>query len=131
MIFFKKYIAFIALTSALLPAGGGWAETPTPGGLFNLSLGDLMNIEVTSDEENVTLVYRDNGVGVEREFQKVIYDPFVTTKRGSGSTGLGMQVVYNIITQALGGTISLKSEVNAGIEFTIVFPRDLRSLNSQ
>jgi ligand-binding sensor domain-containing protein/signal transduction histidine kinase len=86
-----------------------------------------MSIDVTSDEDNVTLVYRDNGIGVERELQKVIYDPFVTTKRGSGSTGLGMQVVYNIVTQALGGTISLKSEVNAGIEFTIVFLRDVRS----
>ncbi|MCJ8274586.1 MAG: HAMP domain-containing histidine kinase, partial [Psychrosphaera sp.] len=88
-----------------------------------------MNIDVTSDENYVTLVYRDNGIGVEPALQKVIYDPFVTTKRGSGSTGLGMQVVYNIVTQALGGTINLKSEVNGGVEFIIVFPRDVRSLN--
>lgn len=68
------------------------------------------------------LVYRDNGSGIPTDIRKRIFDPFVTTKRGQGGSGLGMHLVYNLVTQALNGSISITSEVGNGVEFVIIFP---------
>ncbi|GGW83987.1 hypothetical protein GCM10007391_17050 [Alteromonas halophila] len=68
------------------------------------------------------VVYRDNGKGIPKDIRKRIFDPFVTTKRGQGGSGLGMHLVYNLVTQALNGSISLTSEEGEGVEFVIVFP---------
>ena len=81
-----------------------------------------ITITVTADENACTLHYRDNGVGVAADIRKRIFDPFVTTRRGEGGSGLGMHLVYNLVTQALNGSISIESEVNQGIEFNVVFP---------
>ena len=54
--------------------------------------------------------------------RKRIFDPFVTTKRGQGGSGLGMHLVYNLVTQALNGSISIVSEEGQGVEFRIIFP---------
>ena len=68
------------------------------------------------------LVYTDNGKGIAPEIRKRIFDPFVTTKRGQGGSGLGMHLVYNLVTQALNGSISITSEEGKGVEFVIIFP---------
>lgn len=68
------------------------------------------------------LIYRDDGKGIPPDIRKRIFDPFVTTKRGQGGSGLGMHLVYNLVTQALNGSISLTSEEGHGVEFIIVFP---------
>lgn len=68
------------------------------------------------------LIYRDDGKGIPPDIRKRIFDPFVTTKRGQGGSGLGMHLVYNLVTQALNGSISLTSEEGHGVEFVIVFP---------
>ncbi|MDO6566713.1 ATP-binding protein [Alteromonas sp. 1_MG-2023] len=68
------------------------------------------------------LVYRDNGIGIPSDIRKRIFDPFVTTKRGQGGSGLGMHLVYNLVTQGLNGSITITSEVGSGVEFVIVFP---------
>lgn len=72
--------------------------------------------------DSVLLEYTDNGKGMSDEVSKQIFDPFYTTKRGEGSSGLGMHIVYNIVTHTLGGTISCKSEKNKGVCFTLLFP---------
>ena len=54
-------------------------------------------------------MYKDNGRGIPQSFQQKIFDPFVTTKRGHGGSGLGMHLVFNLVTQALNGSISLSS----------------------
>jgi signal transduction histidine kinase len=54
--------------------------------------------------------------------RKRIFDPFVTTKRGQGGSGLGMHLVYNLVTQALNGSISVVSEKGLGVQFRILFP---------
>lgn len=68
------------------------------------------------------LEYRDDGCGVDDSIKNKVFDPFVTTKRGSGGSGLGLHLVYNLVTQALGGTINLKTEAGKGVHFTIQFP---------
>lgn len=70
-----------------------------------------------------TLTYSDNGKGMTPEVLERIYDPFFTTKRGvDGGTGLGLHLVYNIVTQKLGGEIKCFSEPGNGVNFVITFP---------
>lgn len=87
----------------------------------------LMTVDVSIENNNCILVYRDNGCGVPEQIKKTIFDPFVTTRRGKGSTGLGMHLVFNMVTQALGGSIELNSQVGEGMEITVKFPVDVRN----
>ncbi|RPJ65311.1 HAMP domain-containing histidine kinase [Alteromonas sediminis] len=73
-------------------------------------------------EDNLRLIYTDTGSGIPNSIRKRIFDPFVTTKRGQGGSGLGMHLVYNLVTQGLNGSITLNSEEGQGVEFVIVFP---------
>lgn len=93
---------------------------------FNGQSKGEMVIDVSVDGDNCLLIYRDNGSGVAEKIKKAIFDPFVTTNRGKGSTGLGMHLVYNMVTQALQGSIQLQSELGKGVVVSIRFPRDLR-----
>jgi len=79
----------------------------------------LLNACETNGKLNI--VVEDNGVGISPENQKKIFQPFFTTLRAKGGTGLGMHMVYNICTQKLAGVINVKSEVNKGtrIELSI------------
>lgn len=101
--------------------------------LINLIMNSLIHGFENIEEGTVTIrtqmtqghchiSYQDNGVGVSDEIKEKIFDPFVTTKRGEGGSGLGMHLVYNLVTQALGGSISIDSETYQGIEFNIIFP---------
>ncbi|GGD62028.1 ATP-binding protein [Lacimicrobium alkaliphilum] len=66
--------------------------------------------------------YKDNGKGIPEHLCKRIFDPFVTTKRGQGGSGLGMHLVFNLVTQALDGSITVSSEEGHGVTFEILFP---------
>jgi signal transduction histidine kinase len=81
-----------------------------------------MQIIVIIDDSRCQLTYRDNGSGVPETIKKRIFDPFVTTKRGAGGSGLGMHLVYNLVTQALNGTIVFNSSLGDGVEILIDFP---------
>jgi signal transduction histidine kinase len=74
------------------------------------------------DNNKVCIEFKDNGKGIPEHLRKRIFDPFVTTKRGQGGSGLGMHLVYNLVTQALNGSISVVSEEGQGVEFRILFP---------
>jgi signal transduction histidine kinase len=74
------------------------------------------------DDNKVSIEFKDNGKGIPEHLRKRIFDPFVTTKRGQGGSGLGMHLVYNLVTQALNGSISIVSEEGQGVEFRIIFP---------
>ncbi|GAA5219249.1 HAMP domain-containing sensor histidine kinase [Corallincola platygyrae] len=68
------------------------------------------------------LTYHDDGKGVDEENLKRLFDPFYTTRRASGGTGLGLHIVYNVVSQKLGGTIGASSAPGEGITFTLVLP---------
>ena len=80
-----------------------------------------INIECV-DDNKVSIKFKDNGKGIPEHLLKRVFDPFVTTKRGQGGSGLGMHLVYNLVTQALNGSITLVSEEGQGVQFAIVFP---------
>ena len=81
-----------------------------------------VNILFERRESELEITYRDDGKGVPNEIGKKIFDPFVTTKRGSGGSGLGLHLVYNLVTQVLDGQIHFFSELNHGVEFIVRFP---------
>jgi len=59
---------------------------------------------------------------MEKDIKDKIFEPFFTTKRLEGGTGLGMHVIYNIVTLQLGGTIQCQSEPSKGTQFSIKLP---------
>lgn len=68
------------------------------------------------------LEYRDDGCGMDEKVLEKMFHPFFTTKRGRGGTGLGMHIVYNLVTQGLRGTIQCESAPGEGVCFRIVSP---------
>ncbi|WP_018693029.1 HAMP domain-containing sensor histidine kinase [Algicola sagamiensis] len=82
----------------------------------------VITIAISCSNNTCNMKYQDNGKGVPDSIKSRIFDPFVTTKRGVGGSGLGMHLVYNLVTQALGGSISLESEEGQGVIFDIHFP---------
>lgn len=66
--------------------------------------------------------YTDDGCGISPEHLGKIFEPFFTTKRGQGGSGLGLHIVYNLVTQKLGGTIHCQSEPETGTNFVIQLP---------
>ncbi|MBS0211927.1 MAG: PAS domain-containing protein [Proteobacteria bacterium] len=80
-------------------------------------------IRVLDAGEDVAIDYRDDGAGMPREVRLRIFDPFFTTRRSHGSLGLGMHIVYNLVTQRLAGRIRCDSEPAAGARFTVRLPR--------
>jgi len=79
----------------------------------------LINISFDKCGDNWCLIYKDNGIGIE-DISK-IYEPFYTTKRGRGFTGLGLNIVYTLIYEKSCGVIECISEKNKGVEFIIKF----------
>jgi signal transduction histidine kinase len=71
-----------------------------------------------------SLRYRDNGVGVPPDLQQRIFEPFFTTRRGRGGTGLGLSIVHSLVTQQLGGRLSVWSQVGGGLEFVLELPAE-------
>lgn len=85
---------------------------------------DEGNIRIAVRKENNCLIidYADDGKGMAKNVREKIFDPFFTTKRGDGGTGLGLYIVYNIVTQQFGGSISCDSEIGQGTKFHIRIP---------
>jgi len=81
-----------------------------------------INITINKKIDNLELLYEDNGKGISEENLGQIFDPFFTTNREQGGTGLGLNIIYNIITNQLKGTISCTSKINIGTLFTISLP---------
>jgi len=81
-----------------------------------------ITIRFTVDRQHLVLTYADNGVGMDERMQKIAFEPFTTTKRNAGGTGLGLNIVYNLVTQKLEGEIALSSAPKEGVLFTVTLP---------
>jgi signal transduction histidine kinase len=78
-----------------------------------------IKISVTKAENGMELRYEDDGKGMSEESLEKVFDPFFTTRKGKGGTGLGMNIVYKLITDSLHGSIECKSEIGHGVCFDI------------
>ena len=70
----------------------------------------------------VQILCEDDGIGMKEAVRKQIFDPFFTTKMGRGGSGLGLNIVHNIVTGLLGGRISVTSQQGLGTRFEITLP---------
>jgi signal transduction histidine kinase len=73
--------------------------------------------------DDIEIIFADNGMGMTPDVQRQAFDPFFTTRRNEGGTGLGLHIVYNLVTQQLGGRMMLESRVGQGTTFRIIMPR--------
>jgi PAS domain S-box-containing protein len=76
-----------------------------------------------SGKDNVEIVFSDNGCGMSLDVRRRAFDPFFTTRRDQGGTGLGLHIVYSIVTNRLGGRLKLDSKPGGGTRIQIVLPR--------
>ena len=89
---------------------------------FSASKKGLISIKAQKNKDRLEFYYHDNGKGLSQEQLTRIFDPFYTTNRGSGGTGLGMHIVFNLITQKLAGQIECTSTLGEGVTFKIDVP---------
>jgi signal transduction histidine kinase len=73
--------------------------------------------------DDIEIIFADNGAGMTPDVQRQAFDPFFTTRRNEGGTGLGLHIVYNLVTQQLGGRMMLESRLGQGTTFRIIMPR--------
>lgn len=87
-----------------------------------------ISIRVTRPREGrIAIEFSDNGRGIDADSLPRVFDPFFTTRRGAGGTGLGLHIAYNLVTQVLGGTIAVSSRPGEGTRFSISFPQDAKA----
>ena len=80
-----------------------------------------IDILVNQKDKDLKIEYKDNGKGIPEDILPKIFDPFFTTDQSKG-TGLGLNIVYNLVTQKLKGSINCESEEKKGLVFRIVVP---------
>lgn len=73
-------------------------------------------------KDDVEIIFADNGAGMTPDVQRQAFDPFFTTRRNEGGTGLGLHIVHNLVTQQLGGRMMLDSRPGQGTTFRIIMP---------
>jgi signal transduction histidine kinase len=81
-----------------------------------------------SGADHVEIEFSDDGIGMSEEVQRRAFEPFFTTRRGHGGTGLGLHIVFNIVTRRLGGRLRLDSAPGRGttlwIRLPLIAPRE-------
>ncbi len=137
----------IRLVTRSAPVDGVSIETDLPGGLFvhartnevqqvfvNLVKNAVeavqehrtdgrVKVSIGQTDNHVWARVEDNGPGIPAEKQAVIFDPFYTTKPPGKGTGLGLNIVYRIITKYR-GTIVVEAGASDGARFLLRFPVD-------
>jgi PAS domain S-box-containing protein len=82
----------------------------------------VISIMVKKPGDRLEIEFSDNGKGMSPEVLARIFDPFFTTRRGEGGSGLGLHIVYNLVTQTLKGGITAHSQPGRGTSFAIQWP---------
>jgi signal transduction histidine kinase len=84
--------------------------------------GSIVIAAAAAEDGWLELRVSDDGVGIAAEHLGRIYDPFFTTKMGTGGSGLGLNITHNIVTGLLGGKIRVESAPGAGTTFFVLLP---------
>lgn len=90
-------------------------------GFDGMLVGEI-RLVVTRDPSRVIIEFSDNGRGMTGEQLERLYDPFYTTARQSGGVGLGLHIVYSLVTRSMGGSITCRSRSGSGTTFRIEVP---------
>jgi len=84
-----------------------------------------ISVALAADDSTLYLDYRDNGKGIHKDNIKRIFDPFFTTNNLGGGTGLGLNILYNLVTENLNGEVECSSAQGEGVHFSLRLPRNL------
>ncbi|NOH73160.1 ATP-binding protein [Vibrio pectenicida] len=84
-----------------------------------------ISINFFQDGDTIIFEYRDNGSGVEDSLHQKIFEPFYTSKRGLGGSGLGLNLVFNLVHQKLKGELEFSSQLGSGVFFKLIIPANL------
>ncbi len=121
--------------TAQRPCTGVWDKARIDQVLMNLlsnalkyGAGHAVDVEVSCSNEFARLVVRDRGIGIARENQVKIFGRFerASSPRHYGGFGLGLWLVRQIV-DAVGGSITVESELQRGATFVVDLPRNLPS----
>ena len=85
-----------------------------------------IDILISQDRNAALVEFRDNGCGMPEDIRRRVFDPFFTTRRGDGGSGLGLHIAWNLATQLLSGSISCESEVGKGTSFYLRIPLQIK-----
>jgi len=83
----------------------------------------IIDIDISDLGEVVNIVYKDNGHGISQEQLDLLFEPFYTTKREQGGSGLGTNIAYNLVKQTLDGEIEAHSQLEQGLSYHIKIPK--------
>jgi two-component system sensor histidine kinase ChiS len=97
---------------------------------FQERLEGHITITVIKQDEQLTMHYTDDGKGIRHDIINNIFEPFFTTNRQGGGSGLGLHIVYNLVTHKLSGSIHCHSIEGHGTTFTIQIPLSVTHSNS-
>jgi len=89
---------------------------------FSTEQPGTIRIVAARQGDNVHLDYYDDGRGMDEAVRAHVFEPFFTTRRGQGGSGLGMHIVYNLVTQVLKGSIACESAPGQGVRFSVEWP---------
>ncbi len=93
---------------------------------FEPETGGKLTICAIHEQNTVVLTVADNGKGILPELVPKMFDPFITSKRSHGNTGLGMHFVHQWVTRSLNGTITVETELDKGTTFIIKIPKEIQ-----
>ncbi len=91
-------------------------------GLADRPDGNMLLEATRTGDDFVEITFSDDGVGISEDAQRHVFDPFFTTRRAKGSTGLGLYIVHNLVTEQLGGRITLVSAPGKGTSIRMTLP---------
>ena len=83
--------------------------------------GGKVSIVCFKEQDNLHFYYQDDGEGIPEEIIHQVFEPFITTKRGSGGSGLGLNILYNLVRSKLNGSVSVEN-LERGCKFKITCP---------
>lgn len=84
-----------------------------------------IDISIQDNADHINIIFKDYGNGISEENLAKIFNPFFTTKRDDGGSGLGLSIIYNLITKKLNGTIQCESTLGEGTTFSVSIPKKI------
>ena len=75
------------------------------------------------DDGRIGIDFSDDGRGIPATDLPRVFEPFFTTRRNSGGTGLGLHIVHNLVTEKLGGSLRIESRAGVGTNVLLRLPR--------
>jgi signal transduction histidine kinase len=89
---------------------------------FSPDMPGEISVHIWKESGMLSIRYSDNGKGMSSQQCSRVFEPFYTTKRDQGGSGLGLNIVHNLVTQTLNGTIQCESQVGKGTAFLLRLP---------